>query len=118
MATRTTSTRPVFDPRTLRAQLEQFAPDRLAQFDEGRSQAEAKSRAHTDPEPLRAFVEGWAVEMEIVKRAEWREQMRRLSERRANPASGTLEEARQIAAEVSRIRTEAACAAGVLRKRA
>ncbi|MBB6171684.1 hypothetical protein HNR23_001744 [Nocardiopsis mwathae] len=88
----------------------------MAEFDHHRAEATRKACEQTSAAPLRTFAESWAVEVEIAKRPEWKEKLRQLDEQVSQ--GGTLEEARATAAEFSRIRTEAARAAGFMRGRA
>ncbi|MFK0258335.1 hypothetical protein [Streptomyces sp. NPDC090445] len=102
---------PPAQPEAIRAAPARVAPHLLADFDRDRAAGTARARAEVSAVPLRAFTESWAVEVAIARHPEAAARLRVL-EARAGEVTD-LGEARDIAAEISRIRNEAAAEAGV-----
>ncbi|MEU9177844.1 hypothetical protein AB0C90_13455 [Streptomyces sp. NPDC048550] len=98
-------------PEAIRAALAQVAPHLLADFDRDRAASTAHARAEVSAVPLRAFIEAWAVEVAIARHPETAARLHAL-EARAGEVTD-LGEARDIAAEISRIRNAAAIEAGL-----
>ncbi|KJY31354.1 MULTISPECIES: hypothetical protein [Streptomyces] len=102
---------PPTQPEAIRAALAQVAPHLLADFDRDRASSTARARAEVSAVPLRAFTEAWAVEVAIARHPETAARLRAL-EARAGEVTD-LGEARNITAEISRIRNAAAAEAGI-----
>ncbi|MFD9357556.1 hypothetical protein [Streptomyces sp. NPDC060031] len=102
---------PPAQPEAIRAALAQVAPQLLADFDRDRAASTARARAEVSAVPLRAFTEAWAVEVAIARHPETAARLRAL-EARAGEVTD-LGEARDVAAEISRIRNAAAAEAGI-----
>ncbi|MGW1642596.1 hypothetical protein [Streptomyces lavendulae] len=98
-------------PEAIRAALAQIAPHLLADFDRDRAASTARARAEVSATPLRTFTEAWAVEVAIARHPETADRLRALEARAGEVVD--LAEAREIAAEISRIRRTAATEAGV-----
>ncbi|WP_267242579.1 hypothetical protein [Streptomyces sp. PR69] len=86
-------------------------PHLLADFDRDRAASTARDRAEVSAVPLRAFTEAWAVEVAIARPPETAARLHMLE----SPAGAVTDpgEARDIAAEISRIRNAAANEAGL-----
>ncbi|MFZ3494130.1 hypothetical protein ACODT5_13045 [Streptomyces sp. 5.8] len=102
---------PPVQPEAIRAALAQVAPQLLADFDRDRAASTARARAEVSAIPLRTFTEAWAVEVAIARHPETAARLHVL-EARAGEVTD-LGEARDIAAEISRIRNAAAAEAGL-----
>ncbi|MGX4689335.1 hypothetical protein [Streptomyces sp. JNUCC 63] len=102
---------PPMQVEAIRSALAQVAPELLPRFDEARVAATAKARLSVSATPLRNFVQGWAVEVAIARRPETSARLRDLEARAARVTS--LDEARTIATEISRIRRSAAVEVGL-----
>lgn len=102
---------PPAQPETIRAALAQVAPQLLADFDRDRAASTARARAEVSSIPLRTFTEAWAVEVAIARHPETAARLHVL-EARAGEVTD-LGEARDVAAEISRIRNAAAAEAGL-----
>ncbi|MFE5211596.1 hypothetical protein [Streptomyces sp. NPDC056600] len=101
---------PPVQVEAIRSALAQVAPDFLPRFDEARVAAMAKARLSVSATPLRNSVQGWA-EAAIARRSGTSARLRDLEARAARATS--LDEARTIAAESSRIRRRAAVEVGL-----
>ncbi|MFG2974755.1 hypothetical protein ACGFYY_17435 [Streptomyces sp. NPDC048331] len=102
---------PPVHPEAIRAALAQVAPHLLTDFDRDRASSTARARAEVSAVPLRTFTEAWAVEVAIARYPETAARLRALESSAGEVTN--LGEARVIAAEISRIRNEAAAEAGV-----
>ncbi|MFF4578121.1 hypothetical protein [Streptomyces sp. NPDC001389] len=102
---------PPAQPEAIRAVLAEVAPHLLADFDRDRAASTARARAEVSAVPLRTFTEAWAVEVAIARHPETAARLRAL-EARAGEVTD-LGEARDVAAEISRIRHAAAAEAGI-----
>ncbi|WP_328926766.1 hypothetical protein OG429_20645 [Streptomyces sp. NBC_00190] len=102
---------PPAQPEAIRAALAQVAPQLLADFDRDRAASTARARAEVSAIPLRTFTEAWAVEVAIARHPETATRLHAL-EARAGEVTD-LGDARDIAAEISRIRNAAAAEAGL-----
>lgn len=102
---------PSATPEALRAALAQVAPGRLAAFDADRARSTDRAREQTSSDPLRRFVERWAIEVAVERHPENAARLREL-QARAELVSDAGE-ARRIAVEISSIRAAAAAEAGV-----
>ncbi|MFJ3922619.1 hypothetical protein [Streptomyces sp. NPDC090022] len=102
---------PPAQPEAIRAALAQVAPHLLADFDRDRAASTARARAEVSAIPLRTFTEAWAVEVATARHPETAARLHVL-EARAGEVTD-LGEARDIAAEISRIRNAAATEAGL-----
>ncbi|WP_405701699.1 hypothetical protein [Streptomyces sp. NBC_00069] len=102
---------PPTQPEAIRAALAQVAPQLLADFDRDRAASTARARADVSAIPLRTFTEAWAIEVAIARHPETAARLHVLEARAGEVAD--LGEARDIAAEISRIRNAAAAEAGL-----
>ncbi|WP_086728842.1 hypothetical protein [Streptomyces carpinensis] len=102
---------PPVQPEAVRAALAQVAPHLLPDFDRDRAASTARARSEVSAVPLRAFTEAWAVEVAIARHPEIAARLRALEAGAGKVAD--LGEARDIAAEISRIRMAAAAEAGI-----
>ncbi|MGW2274285.1 hypothetical protein [Streptomyces yangpuensis] len=102
---------PPTQPEAIRAVLAQVAPHLLADFDRDRAASTARARAEVSAVPLRAFTEAWAVEVAIARHPEIAARLHALEVRAGEVTD--LGEARDIAGEISRIRSAAAVEAGL-----
>ncbi|MBW5482204.1 hypothetical protein [Streptomyces bambusae] len=105
---------PPAHPEAIRAALAQIAPHLLAAFDRDRAASTARARAEVSAVPLRTFTEAWVVEVAIARHPETAARLRALEARAGEVAD--LGTARDIAAEISRIRNAAAAEAGIRTK--
>ncbi|MFF3019784.1 hypothetical protein [Streptomyces sp. NPDC057939] len=87
------------------------APHLLADFDRDRAAGTARARTEVSAAPLRTFTEAWAVEVAIARHPETAARLRALESRAGEVTD--LCEARDITAEISRIRRAAATEAGI-----
>ncbi|MFD5428106.1 hypothetical protein [Streptomyces sp. NPDC127084] len=102
---------PPVQPEAIRAALARVAPHLLDDFDRDRAASTARARAEVSAGPLRTFTEAWAVEVAIARHPETAARLHALEARAAEVTD--LGEARDIAAEISRIRNAAAAEAGI-----
>ncbi|MDX2392546.1 MULTISPECIES: hypothetical protein [unclassified Streptomyces] len=106
-----TTPQPPALPDAIRATLARVAPHLLADFDRDRAAGTARARTEVSAAPLRTFTEAWAVEVAIARHPETAARLRALESRAGEVTD--LGEARDIAAEISRIRRAAAAEAGI-----
>ncbi|MFD0266148.1 hypothetical protein ACFVGY_06055 [Streptomyces sp. NPDC127106] len=102
---------PPVQAEAIRAVLAHIAPHLLPDFDRDRAASTERARTEVSAIPLRAFTEAWAVEVAIVRHPETAERLHDLQVRVEQVTD--LDEARKLAAEISRIRREAAAEAGI-----